>query len=41
MRWALRGLAALALLVGLVYALLWWAVLRMDEPASWPPAPTR
>ncbi len=38
LRWVGRVLIALALLFAVVYALLWWGVLRMDEPASWPPA---
>lgn len=30
--WALAGLA-----LGVTYGLLWWSVLRKDEPRSWPP----
>ena len=37
-RWVRWALLALALLLGAVYAMLWWGVLRMDEPPSWPPA---
>lgn len=38
-RWVLWALASLGLGLGVVYALLWWGVLRQSEPASWPPAP--
>lgn len=37
-RWNRRTL--LALLVAGILAALWWGVLRMAEPPSWPPAPT-
>lgn len=37
-RWNRRTL--LALLVAGIVAALWWGVLRLAEPPSWPPAPT-
>lgn len=36
-RWVLRGLLLLVVLLGALYAALWWGVLRMEEPPSWPP----
>lgn len=37
-RWILSALLVLGAVLGVTYAALWWGVLRMVEPASWPPA---
>jgi len=39
-RWVVWALLSVGLPLCLIYALLWWGVLRMDEPASWPPSPS-
>ena len=40
LRWTLRIVAGLVVLLACLYAVLWWAVLRMAEPESWPPSPS-